>query len=72
MTTEQISEFLIANVGTWVWVRHIGGLPALLWPLAADDEGCTCRVADHPDYVEGETYWWDVYEISEAKPYLGE
>jgi len=68
MTVEQITEVIRANLGKWVTVRSVDGVPARLWPLQVDDEGCTCRVADHPDYSEGETYWWDVHEIAEVWP----
>lgn len=68
MTAEQITEVLMANVGKWVCVRSAGGVVARLWPLRADDEGCTCRVADHPDYSEDLTYWWDIDEIVDVQP----
>jgi hypothetical protein len=59
-----------ANVGKWVCVRSDEGVAARLWLLHVDDEGCTCRVADHPDYSAGKTYWWNIHEIAEIQPCL--
>lgn len=61
-----IGEQLKANLGKWVHVNTADGRSTRLRPLAVDQEGCTCRVADHPDYDEAETYWWSFDEIIEV------